>query len=347
VIHLLDAQGEMLEARAITSRTGTQVRLSNFRRDQGLSGAAMRERHAINVRDTQSDPRFVNSASTIRSLVVAPLIVGERVLGTVAADAPEPNMFDESTERLLSALADQAAIAIENARLFGELRRNIAEVSALKAFQDNIFASIASGVITVDMQDQVTTFNRAAEQIFHKTGPEALRRSLAEALEVVDDELPRLVDEVKQTSLPVIGHEVRRHVPQRGPVSLSLSLTNLRDSSAQTPLGVAIVVDDITEKRKLQAREEMFGRYLTPSVIKRLPDDPNELKLGGHRETISVLFADVRGYSTFSEGLTPERLVDVLNQYLALGAQAILGEEGTLDKFMGDAIMAFWNAPEA
>ncbi|MBI5876828.1 MAG: GAF domain-containing protein [Chloroflexi bacterium] len=348
VIHLLDASGEVLEARAIASKTITTVRLGNLRRDQGLSGAAMKDRHVISVRDTQTDPRFINSQSTIRSLVVAPLIVGDRVLGTVTADAPDPGMFDESTERLLAALADQAAIAIENARLFGELRRNIAEVSALKSFQDNIFASIASGVITVDMQDRITTFNRAAELILNTHSADVLNRPLVDALEFIGrDDLSHLIDEVKQTSVPVIGHESRRQVPHRGSVSLSMSLTTLRDATAQTDLGVAIVVDDLTEKRKLQAREEMFGRYLAPSVIKRLPDDPSELKLGGHRETISVLFADVRGYSTFSEGLTPETLVDVLNQYLSLGAQAILGEEGTLDKFMGDAIMAFWNAPEA
>ncbi|MEP7198969.1 MAG: GAF domain-containing protein [Chloroflexota bacterium] len=347
VIHLLDASENELIARAIANRPGGEIRLRNFQRGQGIVSVAIDERRVINVPETQTEPHFFDTGAALRSLVVAPLIVGERVLGTITADSLQPNAFDESGERILSALADQAAIAIENARLFEELRRNIAEVSALKGFQDNIFASVPSGVITVDMQNVITTFNRAAETILNVKASQVLRRPIADALSFLGgDELPNLLDGVKQNDDPVIAHEVRRAVPQRGMVNLSLSLSTLRDASAATRLGVALVLDDLTEKKKLQAREEMFGRYLAPSVIKRLPDDPGELKLGGHRQTVSILFADVRGYSTFSEHIEPELLVDILNQYLSLCAHAIITEEGTLDKFMGDAVMAFWNAPE-
>jgi adenylate cyclase len=347
VIHLLDNAGEELVARASAYREVDMSKLRNFRRGQGIVGQVLEERKTINVHDTHDDTHFLDTGSGLRSLVVAPLIVSERVLGTLTADSLQANSFDDSAERVLSALADQAAIAIENARLFEELRRNIAEVSALKGFQDNIFASIASGVITVDNEDRITTFNRAAENILCASASSVTHHEIAEALSGAGGhELAELVATVKEKNEPLIAYEMRRTLPQRGPVSLSMSLSTLRDASAATRLGVAIVVDDLTEKKKLQAREEMFGRYLAPSVIKRLPDNPEELKLGGNRQTVSILFADIRGYSTFSEHIPPEQLVDILNQYLSLSAQAILSEEGTLDKFMGDAVMAFWNAPE-
>ena len=73
--------------------------------------------------------------------------------------------------------------------------------------------------------------------------------------------------------------------------------------------------------------------------------NPDELNLGGTRTFITTLFADIRGYTSLSERCDPETLVSVLNRYLGAATEAILIEEGTIDKFMGDAIMAFFNAP--
>jgi class 3 adenylate cyclase len=108
-------------------------------------------------------------------------------------------------------------------------------------------------------------------------------------------------------------------------------------------------VEDLTERRRLEARErfirETFQRYVSPAVVQRLLEDPSQLKLGGTRQEISILFADIRGFTSFSEHRDPESLVEVLNHYLSIGADAVLTEDGTLDKFVGDAIMAIFNAP--
>jgi class 3 adenylate cyclase len=104
-------------------------------------------------------------------------------------------------------------------------------------------------------------------------------------------------------------------------------------------------MDDLTETKRLQAVHNMFRRYVSPAVVDRLPADPKDLELGGHRQEVSILFADIRGFTGFSEHLAPEALVDVLNQYLSIAATAILMYEGTLDKFMGDAVMGIFNAP--
>jgi class 3 adenylate cyclase len=108
---------------------------------------------------------------------------------------------------------------------------------------------------------------------------------------------------------------------------------------------VAIVVDDVTETKRLRAIQDMFRRYLSPAVVDRLPSDPAQLRLGGHRQEVSILFADIRGFTSFSEKLPPEEVMDTLNRYLSMAAEAILAYEGTLDKFMGDAVMAIFNAP--
>jgi len=99
-----------------------------------------------------------------------------------------------------------------------------------------------------------------------------------------------------------------------------------------------------TDAQRKQIRTA-FSRYVSPSVVSQLVNEPERLKLGGERRRMSVLFSDLRGFTTMSEGLTPEQLVEVLNTYLNEMTNIVFEEGGVLDKYIGDAVMAFWNAP--
>jgi class 3 adenylate cyclase len=82
---------------------------------------------------------------------------------------------------------------------------------------------------------------------------------------------------------------------------------------------------------------------VSPAMLDQI--NPDSLQIGGQQRDITVLFADIRGFTSFSEINSPEELVAVLNRYLAAGADAVLAQEGTVDKFLGDAVMAWFNAP--
>ena len=99
--------------------------------------------------------------------------------------------------------------------------------------------------------------------------------------------------------------------------------------------------------KRHQEREirSAFGRFVSPAVVARLAEMPGALELGGLQRELTLLFCDIRGFTTISEGLTASELTHFLNQYLTPMTDAILDREGTIDKYMGDAIMAFWNAP--
>ena len=88
-----------------------------------------------------------------------------------------------------------------------------------------------------------------------------------------------------------------------------------------------------------------FGRYVSPAVVARLAEHPENLQLGGQQRDLTVMFCDIRSFTTLSEGFTAVELSTFLNEYLSPMTDIILKEFGTVDKYMGDAIMAFWNAP--
>lgn len=100
----------------------------------------------------------------------------------------------------------------------------------------------------------------------------------------------------------------------------------------------------------LTSREKKFVRsafslYLAPSLVERLAEDPSMLSLGGELRELTVLFCDIRGFTSISEKLDPQELTTLLNSFLTPMSDVLLKSEATIDKYMGDAIMAFWNAP--
>lgn len=102
----------------------------------------------------------------------------------------------------------------------------------------------------------------------------------------------------------------------------------------------------VRERRLRGETTKIFNRFLDPQVVKELVDSgENKESLGSSRRRVTVLFSDIRGYTTLSEQYSAEEIVEVLNEYFALQVETIFKYDGTLDKFIGDAIMAFWGAP--
>jgi len=303
---------------------------------------------AIVTTNAQEDPRLSGQESIVafnlRSIVCVPLKVKSELIGVIYADNRiRAGIFRETERDLLTAFANQAAVAIENARLFSSLKQTLAEVTGLKNLMDNIFASITSGVITMDVEQNITLANRAAEKILGQASKDIVGRRVDEVLTSILQEIQPHLLEVRQKETAVVDLEFSPTVPARGHVDWRFNLSPLKDAHQKTQ-GVAIVLDDLTERKRLEAQRKLFERMVSPAVIDQL--DPNKLQLGGKRVDISVIFADIRGFTTYSEKQkSPEKLVAILNRYLAAMAEAVLAQEGTIDKFMGDAIMAWFNAP--
>ena len=343
---LRDTQGEMV-IRIARNWEQESINSSEFAISRTVVEKVIESGDAILTTNAQEDPRFGNQESIVaynlRSILCVPLKVKSELIGVLYADNRiRSGLFGESDRALLGAFANQAALAIENARLFASIRATLAEVTELKNLMDNIFSSIGSGVITADIEDQVTLCNQAAESILGITNSEIVGHSLTELMPSLGGDFKLHFNNVIKNNRQVTDLEFSHNLPERGHVDWRLNLSPLKDADQNTQ-GIAIVLDDLTERKHLEAQRRLLERMVSPAVIDHINLD--SLQIGGKHADISILFADIRGFTSYSEKQSPEELVAVLNHYLAAGADAVLAEEGTVDKFLGDAVMAWFNAP--
>ena len=348
---LRDAKGEF---KTVVARNWEQESLTD--RETALSRTVIQRVFSAELpvltTNAQEDPRFGGQDSVIihnlRSILCVPLKVKDQLTGVVYVDNRiRAGIFTETEKDILVTFANHAAIALENASLLETVRLALAEVNELEGLMENVFASIASGVITTNNDGVVTLCNTAAARILGKSRysfPGMTLEAIFEPFigQPLAGELFAEIKKIQLSGFSVVGREIYLNLPNKDKIIISLNLSPLRDANQNTQ-GVAIVMDDLTEKRRLQAQNRLFERMVSPAVINLL--DPDKLQLGGKQAEISILFADIRDFTHFSENTLPEELVKILNQYLSIAADSILEQQGTIDKFLGDAVMAWFNAP--
>ncbi|MBV8299743.1 MAG: GAF domain-containing protein [Candidatus Eremiobacteraeota bacterium] len=307
--------------------------------------------------DAQQDPRFnVNlsvRALRLRSIICVPLAIKARTIGVVYLDSRvAPGLFSPHDPDLLTAFANQAALAIENARLFEELRARVVEITRLEQLQARVLGSITNGVITLDARGTISTFNDAAAQTFG-IDCAIMTGKPARALEAL---IPGITTLLNDDLLPSNPAEMEANHPTRGTLALEVRVAPIELPETEGAQGWAIAVTDLTERRKLErlhaadveqrrAIRDAFARYLAPHVVEQLMRAPGGLTLGGERATATVLFADIDGFTELAERLDAERVVEILNRFFSAAVQIVFEHDGLLDKFYGDGLMVVFGPP--
>jgi len=323
---------------------------------------ALAERKPVVVANALDDPSLNNSMSivglSLRSIVCVPMILKENAIGVLYVDsAARSNVFDQTDIDLLVSFASLAATAIENARLHETLLVRSRELENSRARQESLFRSLSSGLIAIDNGGIVTHWNPAAADMLGVRPDVALGKRLAEILSTaLASWIGNLAIQAELDSQTfMMSHEWEGPVDNRDRAIIAGRVARIRDIDGQAE-GTVFILNDRTdivlleEARRAEGAErdrmrDLFRRYLAPSVAERLLNSPEAVQLGGSRQDVTILFADVRGFSGFSERHTPEEVVAMLNHYLALATQEIFNELGTLDKFLGDGVMAIFGAP--
>lgn len=302
---------------------------------------------AVLTDNASQDARYRSQQSVVgfalRSILAVPLKARDEVIGVVYCDNRiMAGLFRPGDLETLKAFSDQAAVAIENARLFEEANQQLDHVTTMRDLMDNVFDSIANGVITVDADGHIMACNASARHLL------SLPADAQPVGVSLNDLLPR-------TNIPL--YEAIRRVRDDGKQRLLEISPKLADSDAERvwsvivsslmaadgrTQGVTIVIDDLTETRQRAEQLAELQRYLPGPLVKNFSsiDDAN---VKGQERTLTVIATDVRGFTSFSEHLPPEKLMEIINQYLSLASDGINLYEGIIDKYMGDAVTGLFN----
>lgn len=291
--------------------------------------------------DNASADASINNSDSIvgfalRSILAVPLKVRGDVIGVAYCDNRiMQGLFKQQELELLTGFGQQAAVAIENARLFEDIRAQLAEIEEIQTQLFNIFASVATGVITVNGDDLVIVCNEAAEEITGSS--EAIGRPLQEILPAVTPDFYNSLARVRNEGAQLLWNE---EFVQNGSGKRywQVVASPLRGED-QVNNGLAIVIDDVTERKAQEEQVKQLGTYVSRAVLA----DLDSIDMSPQERTISALFADVRGFTSFSENLEPEELMQIINRYLSVASDGITLFEGIVDKYMGDAVTGLWN----
>lgn len=293
--------------------------------------------------NASKDNRFQGHQSVIgfqlRSILAVPLKVHDTVIGVVYCDNRiVDGLFKASDLNLIKAFASQAAVAIENARLYEALQAQVAEMTESRDLLTSIFSSIVSGVITINREDVVTDCNPAAEAVIGRSRDFLIGYPIVDNMLGVGDNFYAGLVRVREQGTP--EQMVVEPVLDGSKRYWNITMSPLRDSDGVSQ-GVAIVLDDLTETRRRQEQLGIVSNYMKLKLENI--QDAAALDVGGQEREISMLHSDVRGFTTFSEQLEPERLMEIINAYISLSSDAINLYEGVVDKYMGDAVTGLFN----
>jgi adenylate cyclase len=278
----------------------------------------------------------------LRSVLCVPLKRKNQVIGVVYVDNRlRAGVFTEREKALLVAFANQASVAIENARLFSSIQKALTEITAIQELMSNVFASIGSGVITTDAVDKVMTFNPAAAQILERQAEETLGKRLSHVLPRIATDFDEHLTQVRENN-EAQHIDAEMEVPQRGRIAVSLKLSPLKDADQRTQ-GVAMVLDDLTDQREREETLNIMKRYLPPQLVANIRSIA-ELDLGGERREVTCMFVDVRPISTLPKDLRPQQRLEIINTYLSVVTECVHQANGVIDKYMGNEVMVLFNS---
>ena len=335
-LFLYDATTDELYSRVAEGAVENQIRIPA---KAGIAGAVFTSGEVLNVPDAYAHRLFNtevdrNSGFRTRNLLSAPVIdrAGEH-LGVLQVLNKRNGPFAQSHIRRLKAFSAQIAVAIQNAQLFSD-------VLELKNYNESILKSLSNGVVTFDQRLTVAKANEAAYRILGLSPESLLGRPAEQVFGNRNPWVTQSLNYVRRMAATDYHADTDLRLADDSAIAVNLTTAPIADLKGK-PIGFMTVFEDITREKRVR---HTMARYVAKEIVDRLLASGDDL-LEGSTLVTTVLFADIRGFSTLTEAMGPRQTVAMLNEYFAEMVEVIVAHSGMLDKYVGDGLMAIFGAP--
>ena len=297
---------------------------------------------------------FLNES--MNSGIALPITTQKQNLGVLFLNSRKENAYNRDRFNFANSFTKQASGMLHNARLFRELKEYVKQVEDLEHYQKNIFSSMTNLLVTVDEKERIEYFNSQAEISLGLNETHIGREFGSVFQKNFSKKVLNALLKVKDTGREMLGLEgIFKKDKDEKDMDFSLNISPLRGLRGKHK-GLTLLFTDQSRERELKesvdvAKEDrrvikdMFARYLSNDIVQNLVNTPELVKPGGGTKHATVFFADIRGYTSFSEDKTPEYIIEVLNDYFREAVEIVIKYGGYIDKFIGDCIMAAWGVP--
>jgi len=274
------------------------------------------------------------------SILAVPLKVRDEIIGVAYCDNRiMAGLFRENELDLLTSFGQQAAVAIENARLFEDIRAQMALIETMQVRLTNIFASISSGIVIVNDENRVMICNTAAQAFIGSAREPLEGTALRAALPAMSESFFDAIEGVRrQRRQEIWAERFEWQGRQRYWQVVASPLRGQHEASR----GIALVIEDMTERKEQEEQRRLLGTFVPEALLHKI-SSIQELDTSPTEQGVTAMFADVRGFTRFSETLQPEDLMRIINRYLGAASDAITAQGGLIVQYLGDSVSALWN----